>query len=86
MIERQSRKILPQLGKVKSTWMGRRPTLPDALPIIGRSEKNKNILFAFGHQHIGWTLAAVTGKAINELIKGNKPNFDINAFSPNRFK
>ena len=86
MIERQSRKILPQLGKVKSTWMGRRPTLPDALPIIGRSEKNKNILFAFGHQHIGWTLAAVTGKAINELIKGNKPNFDINDFSPNRFK
>ena len=66
--------------------MGRRPTLPDALPIIGRSEKNKNILFAFGHQHIGWTLAAVTGKAINELIKGNQPNFDINDFSPNRFK
>ena len=86
MIERQSRKILPQLGKVKSTWMGRRPTLPDALPIIGRSEKNKNILFAFGHQHIGWTLAAVTGKAINELIRGSKPNFDITAFSPNRFK
>ena len=86
MIERQSRKILPQLGKVKSTWMGRRPTLPDALPIIGRSEKNKNILFAFGHQHIGWTLAAVTGKAINEIIKGNKPNFNINDFSPSRFK
>ena len=86
MIERQSRKILPQLGKVKSTWMGRRPTLPDALPIIGRSEKNKNILFAFGHQHIGWTLAAVTGKAINELIKGNQPNFNINDFSPSRFK
>ena len=86
MIERQSRKILPQLGKVKSTWMGRRPTLPDALPIIGRSEKNKNILFAFGHQHIGWTLAAVTGKAINELIKGNQPNFNINDFSPSRFQ
>ena len=29
MIENQSRKILPQLGPVKSTWMGRRPTLPD---------------------------------------------------------
>ena len=35
MIENQSRKLLPQLGKVKSTWMGRRPTLPDAKPIIG---------------------------------------------------
>ena len=85
MIERQARKILPQLGRVKSTWMGRRPTLPDALPVIGKSTKNKNVYYAFGHQHIGWTLAAVTGKAINELIKGSKPNFDINPFNPDRF-
>jgi D-amino-acid dehydrogenase len=85
MIEREARKILPQLGKVKSTWMGRRSTLPDAMPVIGRSSKNKNVLYAFGHQHIGWTLAAVTGKVINELVKGNQPNFDIKAFSPNRF-
>jgi len=85
MIERQARKILPLLGDVKSTWMGRRPTLPDSKPIIGRSTKNKNILYAFGHQHIGWTLAAVTGKAINDLAKGTQPNFDISPFSPNRF-
>ena len=85
MIESQARKILPQLGAVKSTWMGKRPTLPDSKPIIGRSTKNKNVMYAFGHQHIGWTLAAVTGKAINELAKGSKPNFDISSFSPNRF-
>ena len=85
IIENQARKILPQLGKVKSIWMGRRPTLPDSKPIIGRSSKNDKILYAFGHQHIGWTLAAVTGKAINELAKGSKTNFDISAFSPDRF-
>tara|TARA_Y100001970_G_scaffold192969_1_gene234529 strand:+ start:692 stop:1927 length:1236 start_codon:yes stop_codon:yes gene_type:complete len=85
MIETQARKILPKLGKVKSTWMGRRPTLPDSMPVIGRSKNNKNILYAFGHQHIGWTLAAVTGKAINELVKGTQPNFDINFFNPSRF-
>jgi len=85
MIEFEARKLLPQLGSVKSTWMGCRPTLPDSKPIIGRSNKNKNILYAFGHQHIGWTLAAVSGKAINELAKGYEPNFDISAFSPNRF-
>ena len=84
MIEKQARKILPQLGKVKSTWMGRRPTLPDALPIIGKSKKNKNIFYAFGHQHIGWTLAAVTGRAIDSLVKGSQPNFDITAFNPTR--
>ena len=86
MIENQARKILPQLGKVKSTWLGRRPTLPDSKPIIGKSPKNENIMYAFGHQHIGWTLAAVTGKAINEIVKGSQPNFDISAFSPNRFR
>jgi len=86
MIEKQARFILPQLGKIKSTWMGRRPTLPDAMPIIGRSIKNKNILYAFGHQHIGWTLAAVTGKAIRELVKKSQPNFSINAFRPSRFR
>ena len=47
--------------------------------------KNENVLYAFGHQHIGWTLAAVTGKAINELIKGSQPNFNISYFSPERF-
>ena len=85
MIERQARIILPQLGIVKSTWMGRRPTLPDSKPIIGRSINNKKIIYAFGHQHIGWTLAAVTGKAVNELAKESQPNFDISAFSPERF-
>jgi len=85
MIEKQSRRILPQLGKVKSTWMGRRPTLPDSMPVIGRSTKNKNILYSFGHQHIGWTLAAVTGNVIKDLVNGSKPNFDISPFSPKRF-
>ena len=85
IIEKQARKILPQLGKIRSTWMGRRPTLPDSKPIIGISSKNRNVMYAFGHQHIGWTLAAVTGKAINELAKGSQPNFDISAFSPKRF-
>ena len=55
------------------------------MPVIGRSIKNENVLYAFGHQHIGWTLAAVTGKAIEELAKKSQPNFNIDAFSPSRF-
>ena len=85
MIERQSRKVLPQLGKIKSTWMGRRPTLPDSLPIIGKSPRNSNVIYAFGHQHLGWTLGAVTGKIVNTIVNDQKPNIDIEAYSPNRF-
>ena len=39
MIEKEARKLLPILGKIKSTWLGFRPTLPDAMPIIGQSRK-----------------------------------------------
>ena len=85
MIEKQARKILPQLGKVKKEWMGFRPTLPDSLPVIGPSQKNKRIFYAFGHQHIGWTLGAITGKIIDSLVQEVQPNIDIKAFSPNRF-
>ena len=65
--------------------MGFRSTLPDSLPVIGPSQKNKRIFYAFGHQHIGWTLGAVTGKIIDSLVKQVQPNIDIKAFSPNRF-
>ena len=41
--------------------------------------------YAFGHQHIGWTLGAVTGKAITELVNNRNPNFDLSSFNPNRF-
>ena len=85
MIESQARRLLPQLNEVKSTWLGFRPTLPDSLPVIGPSKKNKNIIYAFGHQHIGWTLGAVTGKIINTLCEDRKTNINIESFSPNRF-
>ena len=85
MIEREARKIMPTLGKVKSTWLGLRPTLPDSLPVIGQSTKDKNVFYAFGHQHIGWTLGAVTGKVMTELVNYKKPNLDLSPFDPNRF-
>ena len=62
------------LRDVKSTWLGFRPTLPDSLPVIGSSKINKNIIYGFGHQHIGWTLGAVTGKIINSICNDKIPN------------
>tara|TARA_A100001011_G_scaffold394835_1_gene488191 strand:- start:282 stop:1520 length:1239 start_codon:yes stop_codon:yes gene_type:complete len=85
MIESQARKLLPQLKEVKSTWLGFRPTLPDSLPVIGPSKINKNIIYGFGHQHIGWTLGAVTGKIINSICNDRVPNINIEPFSPSRF-
>jgi len=85
MIETTARSILPKLGKVKSQWMGFRPTLPDSLPVIGESRKCKNVYYAFGHQHLGLSLAAVTGKVMRSLIENQPTNINIDSLSPYRF-
>ena len=84
-IETTARSILPQLGKVKSQWMGFRPTLPDSLPVIGESQNCKNVYYAFGHQHLGFSLAAVTGKIIHSLIENKPTNINLEPLNPYRF-
>jgi D-hydroxyproline dehydrogenase len=49
-------------------WMGARPTLPDYLPAIGQSQAADNLFYAFGHQHLGVTLAAITGELMAGLV------------------
>ena len=66
-------------------WMGARPTLPDYLPAIGRSARVPNLLYAFGHQHLGLTLAAVTGEAVAALAEGRVPAVDLSPFGLARF-
>ncbi|HJO96728.1 MAG TPA: FAD-dependent oxidoreductase [Rhodospirillales bacterium] len=66
-------------------WMGPRPSLPDSRPVIGRSPKHGNVLFAFGHDHIGLSTAGITGQLIGELAAGRPPSMDIEAYRPDRF-
>ncbi|WP_322109587.1 FAD-binding oxidoreductase [Steroidobacter cummioxidans] len=68
-----------------SEWMGARPTLPDYLPAIGRSRRSSNLYYAFGHQHLGLTLAAATGEAMGALVRGDHPQFDLAPFDIERF-
>lgn len=67
-------------------WSGARPTLPDYLPAIGRSAHAGNLLYAFGHQHLGLTLAAVTGESIAALAEGSVPPIDLAPFGLQRFE
>ena len=80
-----AKELLPQLGNHEDEWLGFRPTLPDFLPIIGPSLKNKNIIYAFGHHHLGWTLGAVTGKIVSGIIAEEKTNLDLSPYSSKRF-
>ena len=82
---RCAKELLPQLKKHEDEWLGFRPTLPDFLPIIGPSLKNKNIIYAFGHHHLGWTLGAVTGKIVSGIVAEEKTNLDLSPYSSKRF-
>ena len=73
------------LVNMRMNGLGFRPTLPDFLPILGPSLKNKNIIYAFGHQHLGWTLGAITGKIISKIVAGEKTNLDLTPYSSKRF-
>jgi glycine/D-amino acid oxidase-like deaminating enzyme len=78
--------LLPGLQSGSITrWMGHRPSLPDSLPVIGRSPHAANAYFAFGHGHVGLTAAAPTGAIIADLIAGRAPFMDIAPFAADRF-
>ena len=66
-------------------WMGSRPTLPDYLPAIGRSERTSNLLYAFGHQHLGLTLAPITATLVAALATDTPPTIDLTPFALSRF-
>ena len=84
-ILRCAKELLPQLKTHDKEWLGFRPTLPDFLPIIGPSLKNNNIIYAFGHHHLGWTLGAITGKIVSKLVAEEKTNLDLSPYSSKRF-
>ena len=80
------RRLLPDLGEPAESWLGFRPTLPDALPAIGPLPSDPRILCAFGHQHLGMTLGGITGKLVAELVDGTgPPSVDLAPFRPDRF-
>lgn len=67
-------------------WMGFRPSMPDCLPVIGRSSASSSILYAFGHGHLGLTQSAATGRLVSDLAAGRATSFSTEPFGPGRFR
>ena len=82
-----AQKILANLplNNISKPWMGFRPSLPDSLPVIGRSPKQSNVYFAFGHHHLGLTHGALTGQLIASQMNNEQPLIDLSPFCISRF-
>ena len=76
---------LPENEDHEDEWLGFRPTLPDFLPVIGKSKNYNNVYYSFGHHHLGWTLGAISGKIVSKMILGEKTNLDLSPYSSSRF-
>jgi D-amino-acid dehydrogenase len=86
-----ARKVYPGLPadlppqRVK-LWMGHRPSTPDGLPVLGTASGCSDVVYAFGHGHVGLTAAAMSGKIVAGLVSGRPPPFDLTPYAAARFR
>ncbi|MBW8635860.1 FAD-binding oxidoreductase [Hoeflea sp. WL0058] len=86
LLKKGVRKVYPGLPlDIVEPWMGRRPTTPDSLPVIGESRSTPNVVHAYGGQHIGLTIGPKVGRLISSLLAGKQPNMDMAPYLPDRF-
>ncbi|WP_374536278.1 D-amino acid dehydrogenase [Chitinimonas taiwanensis] len=57
-------------------WTGLRPSTPSNVPLVGRS-RIRNLYLNTGHGTLGWTEGPGSGRAIAELMAGQKPELDF---------
>ena len=87
IIKRLARRMYPALRLAGATqWMGRRPSMPDGLPVIGPSPRHENLWLAFGHGHTGMVAGPMTGRIIAGMITGPMPNVDVAPYRADRFQ
>ncbi|GAA0623550.1 NAD(P)/FAD-dependent oxidoreductase [Halomonas beimenensis] len=73
------------LDESAEAWMGFRPTLPDSLPVIDTHPAYPAVHFAFGHQHLGLTQAAITAELVAARVAGETPALELGPYRVTRF-
>jgi len=79
--------LVPKLAdaRILEAWAGLRPGTSDGLPILGATA-TPGYFVATGHFRDGILLAPVTAKLMAQMILGQKPEFDLEAFGAERFE
>ncbi len=82
----KAQQFLPGLKTEGGTqWMGYRPSMPDSIPVIGPAPSAQNVVYAFGHGHLGLTQSAGTAEMVAAMINGLAPPIPVEVFSATRF-
>ena len=68
-----------------TTWLGKRPNMPDSLPVLGRAPGQSGLWLDFGHGHWGLTLGPVCGRLIADMMTGATPFTDPAPYRAERF-
>ena len=90
---RQLERVLPRVREafpidrelLDVPWMGRRPSVPDTLPIVGPAPRHQNLWLAFAHSHMGFTLGPISGVLIANFIDGREQPFSPAPCDPARY-
>jgi D-amino-acid dehydrogenase len=70
---------LEEEGGTPRFWTGLRPATPTNIPYIGRTSIGRLWVNA-GHGTLGWTHGAGSGKAMAELISGERPQTEFSFY------
>lgn len=86
----QGKRLLPGLAgdypeERLSLWMGCRPSIPDSLPVIGAARHCRDVVYAFGHGHVGLAGGSRTGMLVRDLLLDLPHSIPAEPFSPRRF-
>lgn len=73
--------LKPALPAEKDIWYGFRPSSPDGLPYIGRSEKRENLIIATGHGMMGLSLGPATGLLVSQIASGIATDLKMEPFA-----
>jgi D-amino-acid dehydrogenase len=75
----------PSTEDVIEEWYGWRSMTPDGVPIIDRSSNHQNLVVACGHNMLGISMGAGTGKLISEILRGKETHVDSRFYALSRY-
>ena len=78
--------IFPDLNQSTETfWMGRRPSFPDSLPVLGSVPDQEGLFVNFGHSHYGLLMAPKSAEIVAAAVTNAPVNEDLSNMALQRF-